>query len=417
MKNPIFVVLAGGIGKNFSPLVTSKSVFPFFGKPLIQHVLEMIQFAGAKEALVVCNGENELIIQNLNNKKLKIRTVVQNEALGQANALGLVSNLIDDDQPIIIINGVDLIDPIQLRNFVKKSAKAYVQILGMKVIEYFPGGYLKVDGERLIGIIEKPKKGEEPSDIANLFFHYFSKPREIFELIAEQNNSDDAYEKALDQLIQKKVVNFMVYEGYWQKLKQAHHVLDMTQLFLSHRLKNKIDRKAIIDKMAKIEGPVQIEAGAKILAGAVIKGPAYIGKNVIVGNHSLIRDSIVESGSIIGFGSEVARSYVGPNCSLHHNFIGDSVLEAEVNPSYGTCTANLRFDGSKVKMRLASKNGEKDQLIETNKEKLGSIMAKGVFLGVNCSILPGITLAAKATAFPGSVIDRSLTAGEMFPKK
>lgn len=416
MKNPIFVVLAGGIGKNFSPLVTSKSVFPFFGKPLIAHTLEMIQAAGIKEAIVVCNSENEEIINKLNSKQLKITTVLQNEAAGQADAVSAASKLISEDQPIIIANAVDLIDPNFLRNFVKKSAGTYAQITGMKVDEYLLTGYLKVDGEKVLGIIEKPKKGEEPSNVVNLVFHYFSKPKELFALIDKQKGGDDAYERALDELIKNKEVKYLTYDGYWQKLKQAHHVLDMTQIFLKYKLKSKIDRAAKIDKLARIEGPVQIEAGARIMAGAVIKGPAYIGKNVIVGNHSLIRDSIVESGSIIGFGSEIARSYIGPNCSLHHNFIGDSVLEAEVNPSYGTCTANLRFDGNKVKMRLAAKNGAKTQLIETNKEKLGTIMARGVFLGVNCSILPGITLAANATAYPGSVIDRSLAAGEMFPK-
>lgn len=416
MKNPIFVVLAGGIGKNFAPLVTSKTVFPFLGKPFIAHTLEMIQIAGAREAIVVCNSENEEIIQNLSNRNLKIATVIQNEAAGQADAVSSAVKLVPEDQPIIIINAVDLINPIFLKNFIKKSAGTYAQIMGMKVDEYLLTGYLKVDGEKLLGIIEKPKKGEEPSNVVNLVFHYFSKPQEIFALITKQNGGDDAYERALDELIQNREVKFMVYEGYWQKLKQAHHVLDMTQLFLEHKLKNKIDRTAKIDKSAKIEGLVQIEAGAKILAGAVIKGPAYIGANTIVGNHCLIRDSIIESDCIIGFGSEIARSYIGPNCNLHHNFIGDSVLEAEVNPSYGTCTANLRFDGSKVKMRLSSKNGEKDQLIETNKEKMGAIMAKGVFLGINCSILPGITIGEKANAMPGSVIDRSIKAKELFKK-
>ncbi len=410
MKNPIFVVLAGGIGKNFAPLVTTKSLFPFFGKPFIAHALEMIQAAGAKEAIVVCNNLNEKAIQDLSNRYLKIQTVIQTEASGQADAVSLVAKLVPDDQPVIIMNAVDLIDPMILKSFIKKAPQTYAQIMAMKVSEYFPGGYLEIARDRVVSIIEKPEKGKEPSDIVNLFFHYFSNPKEIFELIAKQKAGDDAYEKALDELMKSQKVEFMVYEGYWQKLKQAHHVLDMTQLFLKYKLKNKIDRSAKIDKSVKIEGLVEIGPGAKILAGAVIKGPAYIGANVIVGNHCLIRDSIIEAGCIIGFGSEVARSYVGPNCSLHHNFIGDSVLEAEVNPSYGTCTANLRFDGNKVKMRLL------DQLIETNKEKMGAIMAKGVFLGVNCSILPGITLGEKATAMPGSVIDQAVKAKEMFRK-
>jgi NDP-sugar pyrophosphorylase family protein len=136
---------------------------------------------------------------------------------------------------------------------------------------------------------------------------------------------------------------------------------------------------------------------------------------VIVGNHTLIRDSIIEADSVIGFGSEVARSYIGPKCMLHHNFIGDSVLEAEVNPSYGTCTANLRFDGQKVRCRI-HRSGSNDLLLDTNKDKLGAIMAKGVFLGVNCSILPGITLGERATAYPSSVINKAIGAGGSFQK-
>lgn len=414
MKKPLFVVLAGGIGKSFAPLVTNKTLIPFFGKPLIEHTLEMICSAGATEALVVCNQENQQIIANLSTK-LQITTVLQKNALGQADALGLAAHLIPSDQPIMILNAVDLIDPNFLKKFIKQASKTYVQILGMKVEKHFLGGYLKVDGKRVTGIIEKPAIGTEPSDIANLFFHYFSKPKELFVLLAKYQNGDDAYERALDELMQDNNVAFMVYEGYWQKLKQAHHILDMTQLFLQQKLKSKIDKSAKIDKTARIEGPVQIEAGVKIEAGVVIKGPTYIGTNTIIGNHCLIRNSLIESGNIIGFGSEVARSYIGPNCSLHHNFIGDSVLEAEVNPSYGTCTANLRFDRTKIKMRLAQNDAE-DLLIETDKNKFGSIMAKGVFLGINCSILPGITIGAKANAMPGSVIKRAVKNEEMFLK-
>ena len=412
MKKPLFIVLAGGIGKNFAPLVTNKSLFPFFGKPLIEHTLEMIQAAGGTEALVVCNQENQSVIANLSTK-LQIITVLQNTAAGQADALTLVSHLIADDQPVIILNAVDLIEPKFLQKFMKQASTTYAQILGMRVKKHFLGGYLQVDGERVLSIVEKPALGKEPSDIANLFFHYFAKPQELFALLTKYTAGDDAYEKALDELLHSQNVSFMIYEGYWQKLKQADHVLDMTQLFLQHKLNNKIDKSAKIDKTVRIEGPVQIEANVKIEAGAVIKGPAYIGANTIIGNHCLIRNSIIEANSIIGFGSEVARSYIGPNCNLHHNFIGDSVLEAFVNPSYGTCTANLRFDQDKVKLRLAQENGE-DLLIQTDKNKLGAIMAKGVFLGINCSILPGITIGAEARALPGSVIKKAVKSETMF---
>ena len=410
MKNPIFVVLAEGVDTDFAPLVTTKLLFPFLGKPFIAHVLEMIHSAGSKEVIIVCNKTNRKTIENISFTNMRIKTVVHNESSSQADAFRKVAKLVPDDQPIIIINGVELIDPLLLKNFIKKASKTYAQIMAMKVSEHFPGDYLEVAQDRVISINENLEKSKDQGDIVNLFFHYYSKPREILDLVAKQNEGDDIYKKALNELMKRRKVEFMIYEGYWQKLKAAHHVLDISKLFLKYKLKNRIDPSVQIDSLAKIEGPVQIEAGVKVLVGAVIKGPAYIGANVIIGNHSLVRDSIIEANTVIGFGSEIARSYVGSKCNLHHNFIGDSVLEEEVNPSYGTCTANLRFDGSKVKMRLL------DGLVDTNKDKLGAIMAKGVFLGINCSILPGITLGEKSTAMPGSVIDKAVKAKEMFRK-
>ena len=170
MKKPIFVVLAGGIGKNFAPLVTNKSIFPFFGKPLIAHTLDMIQAAGIDEAIVVCNNENQTVIDNLANQKFKITTVIQNEAAGQADAISSVARFTPEDQPIIIANAVDLIDPSFLKSFIKKAAGTYAQLLGMKVDKYFLGGYLKLYQDRVVSIIEKPAKGQEPSDIVTLSF-------------------------------------------------------------------------------------------------------------------------------------------------------------------------------------------------------------------------------------------------------
>jgi len=411
MQNPSFIVLAGGIGKNFAPLVTNKTVFPFCGQPFIAHTLEMIRQAGASEVIVVCNKENQKLIDQLSNRQLFVRTVVQDEANGQAEALMLARSLVGE-RAMIVLNAVDVLDSQILKKFVKQAPHTYAQILGMRVAEYFLGGYLQLDGERVTKIIEKPARGQEPSDIANLFFHYFSKPQDLFALLKQEQEKggDDTYERALDRLLQQQKVNFFVYDSYWRKLKQAHHVLDVTALFLEHKITPKIDRSAHIDKLASITGPVYVGARAKIMAGAVIVGPAYIGDDVIVGNHTLVRNSIIETGSIIGFGSEVARSYIGPNCQLHHNFIGDSVLESKVNPSYGSCTANLRFDGQPVVCKLP------EQKIATTKTKLGAIMAKGVFLGINCSVLPGMTLGANATAYPSSIISRPVKAGESWHK-
>ena len=171
-------------------------------------------------------------------------------------------------------------------------------------------------------------------------------------------------------------------------------------IFLKNKLKRYIAKTAVVSNKVVIEGAVWIEEGVKIEDYAVIKGPSYIGKNSIIGNQTLVRQSMIEKDCIVGFGSEVVRSYIGPGCFLHHNFIGDSILEGDINPSWGTTFANLRLDKKPIQLKLAS------GVIDSGRTKLGAIVGKGAFFGVNCALMPGVTIAAGAKIFPQSIVSK-----------
>ncbi len=408
---PLFVILAGGQGKRFAPLVTNKTIFPFMDKPLIRWQLEQLQRVGIKKVLIATSSANDAYLQKLSISGLTIKTKRQQKPLGMADALLHLATEIGQ-QPIVVMNAVDVVSDELFNTLLQKINVESVDglVTGIKVNQYFPGGYLQLDQKRVVGVIEKPQPGQEPSDLVSLVFHYFNQPQKFLKLLknhAQQARAqiDDIYEQALTQLMQQQHFGFISYDQYWHKLKYPHYVLDIVKLFLDHRLQPQIDPSAKISDQAVIEGKVIIAANAKIEAGAVIKGPAYIGPNTIIGNHTLIRQSIVERDVIVGFGSEVARSYIGPGCALHHNFIGDSVLEAKVNPSFGTVTTNWRLDKKNIKLKTL--HGE----ITTVKDKLGSIFAKGVFCGVNCSFMPGVTVGADAKIYPHAVIYQALPAG------
>jgi NDP-sugar pyrophosphorylase family protein len=46
MKKPVVVILSGGLGKSFAPLSINKTLLPIFGKPVLQHMLEMVEQSG-----------------------------------------------------------------------------------------------------------------------------------------------------------------------------------------------------------------------------------------------------------------------------------------------------------------------------------------------------------------------------------
>lgn len=185
-------------------------------------------------------------------------------------------------------------------------------------------------------------------------------------------------------------MHWIEYDDYYQSLKTIYNVLDMTELFLKHHIQKRTASSAQISAEAKIIGDVQIDENAKINAFAVVKGPAYIGRNVVIGEHTLVRSSIIEENSTVGFGSEIARSYVGPKCNIHHAYVGDSVLENNVEMAYGSCTANLRFDHQPVK--------------PTRRSKLGAFLARGAFIGVNASLMPGVYIEQNTKIYPNSVV-------------
>jgi UDP-N-acetylglucosamine diphosphorylase / glucose-1-phosphate thymidylyltransferase / UDP-N-acetylgalactosamine diphosphorylase / glucosamine-1-phosphate N-acetyltransferase / galactosamine-1-phosphate N-acetyltransferase len=404
---PLFVILAGGEGKRFAPLITNKTIFPFLGKPLLQHQLEQLQRVGVTEVLLATNQDNQEWLDSFSLPGLSIQTKVQPQALGMADALLHLADEIGD-QPIVVMNAVDVVDDsLYVTLLDTLASQPYGLITGMRVNSYFAGGYLQLEGDRVTAVIEKPLKGEEPSDLVNLVFHYFSQPQTFLDTLRQQDtnsHSDDVYEQALSQLMKEFEFEVVTYSGYWQKLEYPHFVLDMTELFLHHRLTSHIAETAQISPQAVINGQVYIDDHAIVDAGAVINGPAYIGKHARIGNHSLVRQSIVEDHAVVGFGTEVARSYIGPASMLHHNFIGDSVLEGGVNPSYGTVTTNWRFDKQPIELKTVAGS------LETGKDKLGAILAAGVFAGANCTFLPGVSVGAHTRIYPNTVVHQAVAA-------
>jgi bifunctional UDP-N-acetylglucosamine pyrophosphorylase/glucosamine-1-phosphate N-acetyltransferase len=402
-KDVLVVLLAGGEGKRFYPFITDKSLFPYMGRPMVDWVLQQIEKAGFENLLVATNSKNNEHINN-SQRKLNIKTKKQPKPLGQADALKQV--LKDEiDRPILVMNAVDLVESDLLQKLVKSEKAA--MLTGKRMDDYFPGGYLETKDDRVISIVEKPEPDKRPSNLVNLVEHFFASSKMLSKYLDQVPlGTDDEYELALDMMIKEQQVGFVEYQGFWQKLKYPHFVLPMMDLLMEQMMEARVSPDADISDKAEIVGKVRIESGAKIFAGASVVGPAYIGKNTVVGQHTLIRESMIEAGSVIGFGSEIARSYIGEHCELHHNFVGDSVLEGEINPSWGTTFANLRlFDKRTVGLKLPA------EVVDTAREKLGAMVAKGVKMGVNCSVMPGVTIAAGSTITPGSVVTKAVIGG------
>jgi len=391
------LILAAGEGKRIKPIVTSKPLIPFGGKTLLEWIVSGCQVLKPTQIVIVVNPKDKASIAKL---FPKAKIVVQTKPNGMAGAIlaarATRSVLVG---PTVVINGDDLISEktlLEFRQQIESKPKA-INLTAKKQAVFYTGGYMEINNNRVTAVIEKPSDDEKPSDLINLVLHYFPDIKELTKNLVESNKDDNQYEIGLNLLLKSSPAELLVTHQPFAQLKYPWQILDMTQIILNHELKSQIHPSAQIHKTSVIEGPVQIETGVKIMPYAVIKGPVYLGKKVIIGDHTLVRNSLIEAGSVVGYKSEIVRSYVGPNNNFHANYVGDSVIEADSNLGSGATLANLRFDKKEI---IPGRN------------KLGAIMAQGSQLGVNASVMPGVSLGAKAIVGSGLVLAKSLEAGE-----
>lgn len=406
------VLLAAGRSFRIKP-IEDKNFLSFCGKFLIQHQVDALKKAGFKEIVVIGGAHN---MERL--KALKL-TVIEQKNLdqGMAGAVMSAEKWIDGD-PFLVVSSNDVLDPsaftLLKKEIQKNAGKPVGLLLAKKVSEYFPGGYLELGKNNLITtIVEKPGEGKEPSDLVNIVVHYHADSAALFKALKKLSSErDDHYEQALQALFDNGTAYRAVgFNGFWQPVKYPWHVLDVMQYFLPSGTKIIKGKGVKIAASAVVTGPVVLDDGARVLDNAVISGPAYIGKNTIVATGALVRASHVGAHSVIGFGSEVARSFIGSDVWTHTNYLGDSIIGNNVSFGSGTVTGNLRLDEGPIGVNI------KNEKTSSKRNKLGLITGDNIRCGINTSFMPGIRIGNNCAIGAGIVIaqdipDNSFVRGE-----
>jgi NDP-sugar pyrophosphorylase family protein len=373
------------------PITEDKFLLNFLGKTLLQHQMEAAKQAGLKQFLVIGNPANMGQIEQITRRfsGTKIELALQKQPLGIADALKSAAPLLDGD--IIVLNPNDIFAVSAytslLREAKKKSAASYM--LGYKIKSHFPGGYLVVNSaNELKHIMEKPKPGQEPSNLVNILIHLHTEPKKLIKYIeGVKTTRDDVYECALDNLVKDgHKIKVIPYTDFWAPIKYPWHIFDAVKYLLDIS-QPKISASASISEKATIEGKVFISDNVRVLENAVIKGPAYIGPGSIIGTNALVRDySHIGADCVIGYSTEVKGSYIGDGCWIHSSYIGDSIIGKGCSFGAGTVLANFRFDEQNISVIVGGK------AIDTGRDKLGAIIGDNCKAGVNVSVMPGIKI-------------------------
>lgn len=170
-------------------------------------------------------------------------------------------------------------------------------------------------------------------------------------------------------------------------------------------LPDRIERQyALLGGMFEINGGIAIHRTAKLETGVVLKAPAIIGPHCFLAAHSYLRGGVLlmESASV-GPGSEVKRSIIGPRTALaHFNFVGDSILGADVNMEAGAVIANHWNEREEKHISVLHEG----RVLPTGQSKFGAVVGDGSRIGANAVLSPGTLLPPLSIVGRLSLVDQ-----------
>jgi bifunctional UDP-N-acetylglucosamine pyrophosphorylase/glucosamine-1-phosphate N-acetyltransferase len=404
------VVLAAGEGVRLQPITLTrpKHLISIGGKPILEHCLTAIKACGISEVVIVVHYMAEAIRKYFGSGEklgLKIEYAYQKGVLGTGNAAGVVEPYVDGD--FLLVYGDLLFTAEALRKVLEthnhKKPSATLSVVHVERPEDYGIVELKDDG-RVKRIIEKPRREEAPTNLANAGLYIFS--LEIFEKvkrISASSRGEWEITDAIELLIkeEKPVFAVKISKDEWFDIGRPWDLLEANRWTLA-RMEHSVLGK--VEEGAHIIGPVTVAESACIRSGAYIEGPAYIGEHSDVGPNCYIRPCTSIGRNVrIGNACEIKNSIIMDGVHIGHlSYVGDSIIGEKCNLGAGTITANYRFDAGTVKMMV------KDRLVDTGRTKLGAVLGDDVKTGINALLMPGVKVGNNCWIGPNVVIYRDV---------
>ena len=316
------IILHGGHGTRLRPLTHTgpKQLLKIANKPMSQYALEDLKNIGITDiAIIIGDVYPEKVKEYYGDGTqfgVDITYVFQDEPKGIAHAIGLCKNFVGDDDFVVYLG-----DNI-LRQSLEKHAKKFQEssnsafILLAEVPDPTKFGVVKLDGKKILEIVEKPKV--PPSNYAVIGV-YFLNPSffEIIEKLTPSWRNELEITEAL-QLFMKSggTINYDFVTGWWKDTGTPEDIIDANRLILdilvsenkSKLVSSKVNTKniihpVIIGKNCDIDDSVTLGPYVSVGDGVTLKNckidNSIVMDNCLIDSNIHISDSIIASNSII----------------------------------------------------------------------------------------------------------------------
>jgi NDP-sugar pyrophosphorylase family protein len=160
------VLLAGGLGVRLRPLTYSipKPLLPVGEHPILEEIVTRLRAFGLEDLVIAVGYRAELIetyFRDGSQLGVHIEYAHESEPLGTAGPLALVraqyGATMEDGESLLVMNG-DLLTELDIPAVVEFHEKNDndITVVTRQFQLRHPYGVIQLDGDRLVGIVEKP---------------------------------------------------------------------------------------------------------------------------------------------------------------------------------------------------------------------------------------------------------------------
>jgi bifunctional UDP-N-acetylglucosamine pyrophosphorylase/glucosamine-1-phosphate N-acetyltransferase len=405
------VILSAGKGMRLRPLTdsTPKPMLNIAGRPLLEWMIMRVKEASINEVLLVTNYREDQIKEYFgdgSNHGIRISYKTQEETLGTANAFYQAKEFVGESR-FMALYGDHYIAAGVLKKIRENHREGEVAVASLLVEDPSQYGAFELDGEYIKRVVEKPARGAEPSNYANVGIYIF--PYGVFDYI-EKTQESPRGEYEITDTIQLMINDKILHKKHdieshdWVDIGLPWNLLEASKMAMEN-IDFKIDGR--VEDGARLHGQVWVKRGARVRSGTYIEGPVVIGEESDIGPNCFIRAGTCLGKSVrIGNACEIKNSIIGDGShAAHLSYVGDSLIGKNCNLGAGTITANLRFDKSPIEVTV------KGERLNSGRKKLGVIMGDNVQTGINVSIHPGVVIGSNSWIIPGATIQRDVKPG------
>jgi len=392
------MILAAGAGTRMKSHLP-KVLHTICGRPMIAYALDIAASAGVKQPIVIL-GHGAELVKPLLPKEVKV--VIQAKQLGTGDAVLSAKRALTGTMGDVLILYADT--PLLRRTTVQKLIESHFKtgatctLLSAHLAD--PSGYGRIarnETGQVVGIVEEAEANAVQRAIREINVGpIVCKLQVLLDVLAVVQPSATKKERYLTNIISHiaRQEGAKITVTRVEEISEALGINSRTELARAIGVIRQRIVEAHLHNGVTIEDPqttcidhgVSIGMDTIVHPCTVIETGVSIGKRCSIGPFARLRSGVsIADETRIGNFAELVRTKVGTRVRINHmSYLGDTMVEDDVNIGAGTITAN--YDG-------------------TNKHP--THIGKGAFIGADTVLIAPVKVGPGAVTGAGSVVPKA----------